>query len=121
MTDGDESYMADIDSENPSPHSRAEATAMKKVEDLSAEVARRLPATSTRMSADQTEEAIIDLITRLAEIRARSNPEVFEELWTAHIMRVEELEGEGSNENEQIATCKPSTPCPSNHNFQLYS
>ncbi|ETI20477.1 hypothetical protein G647_08514 [Cladophialophora carrionii CBS 160.54] len=102
MADGDESYMGDIDSGHPSPHSRARATAMKKIEDLSAEVARRLPAPS-RMNADQTEEAIIDLITRSATIRANSDPKIFEELWQAHIMRVEELEEEIAHGGGPIA------------------
>ncbi|EXJ54430.1 hypothetical protein A1O7_09769 [Cladophialophora yegresii CBS 114405] len=109
MTDGDESYMGDVDSGHPFPHSRARATATKKVEDLSAEVARRLPAPS-RMNADQTEEAIIDLVTRLATIRANSDPKAFEELWQAHIMRLEELEEEGADGAELNSTVENLHP-----------
>ncbi len=54
------------------------------------------------MSVDQTEEAIVDLITRLAEIRQNSNPKTFEQLWQAHIMRADELEEEGATPTATI-------------------
>jgi hypothetical protein len=44
------------------------------------------------MSADETDKAIIDLVVRLADIRARSDPAIFQRIWDQHIGRVEELE-----------------------------
>jgi hypothetical protein len=45
------------------------------------------------MSADETDTAIVELIVRLADTRARSDPDIFQQLWDQHIGRVDELEG----------------------------
>ena len=105
MTDGEDSYMGDIDSRPATPHARARATATKKVETLAAQVARRFGAHYQRkMTAAQTEEALVDLIVRLSDIRANSDPKVFEELWQANIMRVDELDEEpGEPLNADVA------------------
>jgi hypothetical protein len=44
------------------------------------------------MSADETDQAIVDLVVRLADTRARSNPDIFQRLWDQHVGRVDELE-----------------------------
>jgi hypothetical protein len=44
------------------------------------------------MSADATEDAIIELTIFLKQIRANSHPIVFDKLWEANIMRLEEGE-----------------------------
>ncbi|KIW25357.1 uncharacterized protein PV07_08542 [Cladophialophora immunda] len=105
-TDGEDSYLADVDTRSSSPvaaaHARARARATAKLDNLAAHIARNGPAQSNhRMSTERTEDAIIDLIARLAEIRANSDPRTFEELWQVHIMRAEELDdGQGMNEGE---------------------
>ena len=102
MTDGEDSYMGDIDSRPASPHARARAVASKKVETLAAQVARRIgPTVQRKWQAEQTEDALVELIARLSDIRANSDPKVFEELWQANIMRVEELEEEGTTEEAE--------------------
>ncbi|EXJ61199.1 uncharacterized protein A1O5_11991 [Cladophialophora psammophila CBS 110553] len=103
-TDGEDSYMADGDTRSSSPaaafHARARARATRKLEKLASQIAQRVPAhSSQKMSPECTEDAIIELIARLAEIRANSDPRAFEELWRVHIMRVEELDrGQGTNQ-----------------------
>jgi hypothetical protein len=44
------------------------------------------------MSADETDQAIVDLVVRLADARARSDPEIFQRLWDQHVGRLDELE-----------------------------
>ncbi|KIW93136.1 uncharacterized protein Z519_05741 [Cladophialophora bantiana CBS 173.52] len=103
-TDGEDSYMADADTRSSSPaaafHARARARASRKLEKLASQITQRVPAHSNqRMSPECTEDAIIELIARLAKIRADSDPQAFEELWRVHIMRVEELDrGQGTNQ-----------------------
>lgn len=57
-------------------------------------MAEELPALEpgTYLSSQQTEDEIIDLISRLHHLRLASHPDVFERLWAAHIGRVEEIE-----------------------------
>ncbi|KAJ9614000.1 hypothetical protein H2200_002136 [Cladophialophora chaetospira] len=114
LSDGEDSYMGDVDSSRaPSPHTRARATATKKIESLAAKLAKRLPTPKSRMSVDQTEEAIIDLIVRLAEVRENSDPKAFAELWEMHILRVDEVEDEDALDDALAAhivgTTQPTT------------
>jgi hypothetical protein len=44
------------------------------------------------MSADETDKAIVDIVVRLADARARSDPDIFQRLWDQHVGRVDELE-----------------------------
>ena len=83
--------MGDTDTRPSSPmttlNRRARATAAKKVEDLAAKVANNFPVPiPQRMNADQVDEALVELIGRLADIRASSDPHVFEELWQEKIV-----------------------------------
>jgi len=52
------------------------------------------------LSADETDQAIVDLVARLANIKARSDPAVFQQLWDQHVGRVEELEHSRSDTNQ---------------------
>src|SRR4051812_42193477 len=54
------------------------------------------------MSADETDQAIIDLVVRLADTRARSNPAIFQRIWDQHIGRVEELEHNHNSTIDQV-------------------
>jgi hypothetical protein len=111
MTDGEEFYMGDIDTDTASNHARARATATRKVESLAAEVTRGVAASrQRRWTADETDEALVDLITCLATIRAHSEPQVFAQLWETHIMRVDELEDEITAEAEAQAAAAAATP-----------
>lgn len=96
-TDGEDAYMADTDTHPPSPtaaHVRARVITAQKLEGLATQVADRIPAYEPQMDHQQIDEALIDLVARLATIRANSDPRVFSELWESHIMRVEELDEE---------------------------
>ncbi|KIX96628.1 uncharacterized protein Z520_07894 [Fonsecaea multimorphosa CBS 102226] len=104
-TDGEESYLGDVDSRPSSPvaaaHARARARATTKLDNLAAQIARIVPRSKPNMSSEGTEDAIIDLIARLAEIRANSDPRTFEELWQTHVIRVEELDnGQATHDDE---------------------
>ena len=54
------------------------------------------------MSADETDKAIIDLVVRLADTRARSDPATFQQIWDQHIGRIDELE---HSHNSAIDAC----------------
>ncbi|OAP54639.1 hypothetical protein AYL99_11087 [Fonsecaea erecta] len=94
--DAEDLYLAEIDTRSSSPvalsHARVRGRATTKLDNLAAQIARLVPHPQPNMSAERTEEAIVDLIGRLAEIRAHSDPRTFQELWQMHIMRVEELD-----------------------------
>jgi hypothetical protein len=57
-------------------------------------MAEKLPAPKSglHLSFQQTEDEIINLISRLHHLRLASHPDVFECLWAAHVARVEEVE-----------------------------
>jgi hypothetical protein len=54
----------------------------------------KLPASApgTLLTAEQTEDAVLDIIERLENLRIASHPDVFERVWLAHIGRTEEIE-----------------------------
>ncbi|KIX05097.1 uncharacterized protein Z518_05969 [Rhinocladiella mackenziei CBS 650.93] len=79
----------------PSPHSQARTSATEKIEALQDKWEMAM-APISEMTADETEEAILNLITKLSQIRAKSRPEIFERLWVQHIMRQEEIDSASS-------------------------
>jgi hypothetical protein len=91
-------------------HLQVRDTASQKIAALTVQVAEKVQAVPQRMTPAETEEGLVDLVARLAEIRARSHPQIFEALWQAQIMRVEELE-EGEGEAPGMPTTElPKTP-----------
>jgi hypothetical protein len=71
------------------PHDRAREQTLRKISKLIANA----PEPSRRyMSADETDQAIVDIVVRLADTRARSDPSIFQRLWDQHVGRVAELE-----------------------------
>ncbi|OAL36746.1 hypothetical protein AYO20_04078 [Fonsecaea nubica] len=122
-TDGEDLYLADADTHSSSlpttAYERARARATAKLDKLAAHIARMAPPAAQRMDSDHTEEAIMDLIVRLVEIRANSDPHTFEELWQTHVMRVEELdddqgthEAKPEKESNTASLAKTDKPNP---------
>ena len=113
----DPSYIEDDIPTPVSPHSVARATATKKVESVAAYVANRLLADTTphQMTATETDSALLELIVRLSQIRARSDPKTFEELWFAHIMRVEEFDDAQQQQQQQEAEDEQAAAVPPQH------
>lgn len=60
------------------------------------------------LSADETDEAIVDLVVRLADTRARSDPDTFQRLWDQHIGRVDEWENRHEGLNVTATVSQPS-------------
>ncbi|EXJ82392.1 hypothetical protein A1O3_06205 [Capronia epimyces CBS 606.96] len=90
---------------------RNQAEVTRRVETLGERVSSRMPpATNRVMTADETEEGIVDLVVRLSQIRARSDPRIFAALWEQHIMRVEEFDAiEAEREESEPTAATAST------------
>lgn len=114
----DTAYLGDTDTHPlPSPtlsYYYPRETTDLRARVLSARLSHETQGRRKMLTTRQADDAILDLIERLAEIRAHTDPRVFEDLWERRIGRVEELDrpfglGEG---NQGTATAGAVTETP---------
>lgn len=95
-TDTDAAYLGDVDSNGfpppvPSYH-RPGAADDLRARVLATRLSYETQTRKTMLSRGEAGAAIQDLIRQVADIRACTDPRVFEELWDRHIGRLEELD-----------------------------
>lgn len=124
----DIAYLGDTDTHPlPSPalsFYRPRDTTELRARVLSATLSDETQAPRKMLTARQADDAIVDLIERVAAIRADTDPRVFEELWERRIGRLEELDhppgiAEGNQgapgpvtETPEQGTSAPTAPTP---------
>ncbi|KIV83211.1 hypothetical protein PV11_05258 [Exophiala sideris] len=86
---------------------RARATASRKLTALW-ETMPESDSLDRQYTYEECDEAILDLIVRLHEVRSRSDPRVFASLWEERIMRIDELEDVLPIDNN--TQTQPATP-----------
>jgi hypothetical protein len=101
----------DTELDTRAPSDRTRDQTLRKITKLLANA----PEPSSRyMSADETDKAIIDLVVHLADMRARSDPAIFQRIWDQHVGRVEELEHNYNSTIDQV-DAPSTTPNPDLH------
>ena len=98
----DQDYEADNDTEldTQEPVDASRRKVLHKLDKLIEKAPARL---ASRMTYEETDKAIADLIEHLAEIRTNSFPRVFDELWDQHLARLGEIEAVSRHTHEDGA------------------
>ena len=125
----------DTEHETRTPVDRAREETRRRINKL---IASAPEPSHHRMSAHETDTAVIDLVVRLADIRALSDPDAFQRVWDQHIGRLNELEnghdggdqaevpertpgaaslGNNHNGHEEVERRTPSTSAPAYRNL----
>jgi hypothetical protein len=107
----------DTELDTRAPSDRARDQTLRKITKFLASA----PEPSNRyLSADETDKAIIDLVVRLADTRARRDPAIFQRIWDQHIGRIDELEHNHNSTIHQVDALY-TTPDPDLHSISNLS